>query len=79
MFESQEKPTGTQYTATAALILMALIFSPAVLLMTQPFGYASASLAVACSALCLAFARRTWKNSSHLTIPSIATGQGGAK
>ena len=73
MFELQQKSTGTQYTVTAALLLVALVFSPAVLFVTRPLGIVSVSLAVACSAVCLAWARNQWKNSSQLTIPSIAT------
>ena len=75
MSESQQKSTGTQYTGTAALLLVALVFSPAVLYVTRPLGIVSVSLAVACSALCLMWARKHWKNSSQLTIPSIAEGE----
>ena len=71
MFDSQQKPTGTQYTMTIALLVVAFIFSPAVLYVSRPFGYASLALALACSALCIALAGLYWKKYSHLTIPSI--------
>ena len=72
MFDSHQKSTGTQYTTTVALLIMALIFSPAVLIMSRPFGYLSLSLAISCSALCVMLAWVNWKRSSQLSIPSIA-------
>jgi hypothetical protein len=79
MFDSQQKSTGTQYTVTVAYLLVALVFSPAVLLLTRPLGYVSVSLAIVCSVLSLVLARMNWKNSSRLTIPSIATETGRSK
>jgi len=79
MFESQQKPTGTGYTMTVALLAVALIFSPAVLFFSRPIGYVSVSLAIVCSALCLAAARINWKRASQLSIPSIATERAAAK
>lgn len=78
MFDSGEKSTGTGYTTTVALLVMAFIFIPAVLVASRPIGYVSLSLATACSALCVAFAWANWKKFSQLTIPSIAI-QGRAK
>jgi len=75
MFDSDQKPTGTGYTTTVALLIMAFIFIPAVLVASRPF----LSLASACSALCVILAWVNWKKSSRLTIPSIATQDGGAK
>ena len=71
MFDSQQKSTGTQYTLTAALLIVAFIFSPAVLLVSRPFGYLSVSLALACSMLCVASAWVIWRKYSQLTIPSL--------
>ncbi len=79
MFDTQQKSTGTQYTVTVAYLLVALVFSPAVLLLTRPLGYVSVSLAIVCSVLSLVLARMNWKNSSRLTIPSIATETGRSK
>ena len=73
MFDSHQKSTGTQYTATVALLIVACIFSPAVLIVSHPFGYVSVSLALSCSALCVAFAWINWKKYSQLTIPSLET------
>ncbi|MEX2260680.1 MAG: hypothetical protein WD696_01950 [Bryobacteraceae bacterium] len=73
MFDSPQKSTGTQYTMTVALLILAFIFSPAVLIASRPVGYASISFAIACSSLCAALAWVNWKKYSELTIPSIAT------
>jgi len=78
MFESQ-KPTGTGYTTTVALLAVAFIFSPAVLFMSRPFGYGFASLALACSALCTGLAWMNWKKSSRLSIPLIVSESASAK
>ena len=73
MIKSHQKYTGTQYTMTVALLIVAFIFSPAVLMVSRPLGYVSVSLALACSALCVILAWVNWKRHSELTIPSIAT------
>jgi len=73
MFASGQKSTGTEYTATVAFLVVAFIFSPAILLFLRPVGYLSVSLAVACSALCVVLAWVNWKKSSQLSIPSIAS------
>ena len=79
MFDSDQKSTGTRYTTTVALLVMAFIFIPAVLVASRPSGYVSLSLAIACSALCVVFAWANWKKSSQLAIPSIAIQGGRAK
>ncbi len=38
MVVANEKPTGTNYTATAALLILAFFFIPAVLIVSRPFG-----------------------------------------
>ena len=73
MFDSHQKSTGTQYTTTVALLIVAFIFSPVILIVSRPFGYVSVSLALACSVLCVAFAWVSWRKYSQLTIPSIET------
>lgn len=71
MFASSQKSTGTEYTRTVAFLVVAFIFSPAILFFSRPLGYLSVSLAIACSALCVALAWVNWKKSSQLSIPSI--------
>ena len=72
MLDGQQKSTGTGYTATAALLTVAFIFVPALLIVSSPFGYFILSLAIACSALCTTLAWIVWKKSSQRSIPSIA-------
>jgi hypothetical protein len=76
MFQASEKSTGTGYTKAVAFLLVAFIFSPAVLLVSRPLSYVSVSLAIACSALCIILAWVNWKRSSQLSIPSIASSNG---
>ncbi len=73
MFDLCQKSTGITYTTTVALIVVAFVFSPAVLIMSRPVGYLSVWLAIGCSALCVAMACVTWRKFSRLSIPSIAT------
>jgi hypothetical protein len=71
MFKPQQRYTGTQYTFTAALLALAFLFSPALLILSRPVGLFSASLAIAGSALCVIFAWFNWNRHSELTITSI--------
>ena len=71
MFDSSRKSTGTAYTATVALVAGALVFSPAILFLTNSFTYFALGVAVAGSAACLAMAWGAWTQTSQLTIPSI--------
>ena len=71
MFDSQ-KSMGSGYTTTVALLTVAFIFIPAVLVVSRPVGYVSLSLAIACGALCVTLAWVNRKKSSQLSIPSIA-------
>jgi hypothetical protein len=73
MLNSYQKSTGTQYTGTVALLILALIFIPAMLILSRPVGYDSMWLGAICSASCLGFAWRNWKKHSQLTIPSLET------
>ena len=73
MIATQEKPTGTKYTMTVALLMVALILSPAVLIISRPISILSISLAAACSMACLAMAWFNWKKHSELTILSIVS------
>ena len=71
MLDPQMMFTGRKYTATAALLAMALLFTPAALIAARPFGSAPLSLAIMCSALCLGLAWINWTQSSQLSILSI--------
>jgi predicted membrane channel-forming protein YqfA (hemolysin III family) len=69
MFASQ-KSTGAG-AMTIAYLLVAFIFSPALLVVWRPLGYTSVSLVIACSAFCIAMAWAKWKKSRDLSRPSI--------
>ncbi|MBI4903412.1 MAG: hypothetical protein HY820_07250 [Acidobacteria bacterium] len=73
MFANETKSTGTQYTLTVALLALAFVFSPAVLLLSGRTGYLPISVAVASSALCVILAYVNWTRNSRLTIPTIQT------
>lgn len=73
IFDSHQKSTGTQYVVTVALLAVALIFIPAVLAVSRPFGHLAVMLALASSILCVGLAWFNWKRHSELTIPSIET------
>jgi len=73
MFDTQQKSTGTAYSTTVTFLVVAFIFIPAALMFSGHFGYVSVSLAIGCSALCVALAWLNWKRSSQLSIPSIAS------
>ena len=73
MFDASKKSTGTGYTTTVAFLVVAFVFIPAVLVVSRPFGYLSVSLAIVCSTLCVALAWVTWRKTSQLSIPSIAS------
>lgn len=71
MSDLQQKFTGREYTLTVAWLAFAILFIPAAVVTLRP-SYLALLLAVASSAVCLAGAWLTWKNSSRLSIPTIA-------
>jgi hypothetical protein len=73
VFESNQKPIGTQYTGTVALLAIAFIFSPAAALVSRPVGYLSVLMAATASVVCVVLARINWKRNSQLTMPSLET------
>jgi len=73
MFGPQQKCTGTRYTLTAALLSLAVLFIPAMLIVSGPLGLVSISVALAGSVLCVGLAWINWKKNSELTISSIVT------
>ena len=76
MLGAQEKSTGTGYTATVALLTVAFIFVPALLIVSSPFGYFTLSLAIGCSALCATFAWILWRKTSRRSILSVVIQKG---
>jgi cell division protein FtsX len=78
MLNSQERSTGTKYTLTFTLLLMALI-GPTVLFVSRPFRYGSLWLTLVVSAACLVLALFQWRCRSVLSIPSILVRTGGKR
>jgi hypothetical protein len=75
MFDPKGKSTGTSYTATVALLSVALIFIPVLLLASSPVGYGILSFAAAASMVFLALAWFSWKRASQMSIPTITGGR----
>jgi hypothetical protein len=75
MFHPHQTFTGTRYTTTVALLLVAFVASPAAVILSAPVGYVEASLALAVTALCATLAIASWKKHSEMTIPSIVIGR----
>lgn len=73
MIESNQKFADAQYSSTAALLIVALIFSPAVLILSRPLGQASVSLALAFSCICVTRAWFVWAKDSHRPRLSVVT------
>lgn len=78
MFTSQ-KPTGSGLPTTVAYLAMAFIFGPALLVVSRPAGYMGLSLAVACSAVCVALAWMNWRESSPVSVASTEPQKATAK
>lgn len=70
MFQTNQKPSGQDYTATVAFVVIAVAVSPALLLLSHPFGVMHVLAASVLSAVSLAVARNSWKH-SELTIPTM--------
>jgi hypothetical protein len=72
MFDPTLKSTGTTYTTSVALLAVACIFIPAVLVISSPVQFSSLYLALAGSTLSLALAWFNWRWHSRLSISSIS-------
>lgn len=72
MLVANEKSTGTSYTGTAALLILACVFIPAILIASRPIGYFSLAAGIIGSVICIGLARRNWMRSSQLSISSIS-------
>jgi len=73
MSNPQTKASGTRFTQTFAFLAMALIFSPALFILSGRYEPATILTAVAGSAICLLLARVSWTKHSRLTVPTIET------
>jgi small-conductance mechanosensitive channel len=73
LFDPQLNSTGREYTTMVALLVIAFIFIPVLLLVSSPSGYFMLSLAISASAICVVLAWVSWKKSSQVRVPSIGT------
>jgi len=73
MIDSTQKFADAEYSSTAALLIVALIFSPAVLILSRPLGQVSVSLALAFSCICIGFSWFVWAKDSHRPKLSVVT------
>lgn len=74
MFDTQQESSDTHYPITVALLIVAFVFSPLVLILSQASGYVAPSLALAFSACCVAWA---WINCKPgESKPGVASSRG---
>jgi len=78
MFDTYQKSTGREYTATVAWLAIAVIFIPAAVLAVHP-RFLSLLLALVGSLGCVIMSWVSWTRSSNLTIPSLTLQRKGTK
>lgn len=71
MTDSRQIYAGVDYTPTVALVVFALVLSPALLVLSGPIGDLPAAAALAFSSVCLAVAWIQWTRFSTLSIASV--------
>lgn len=69
----RQKYVETRHTTTVGLLVLGLVFSPAVLVLSRPLGGVSISLAAVFTALCIASARFAWARDTHQPRMSVVT------
>jgi hypothetical protein len=69
MFDTYRKPLRSKCTTTVALLTLAFIFIPTVLLMSRPVSYFQFTVAIAGATLCLMLAWADWRW-PHAVSPS---------
>lgn len=70
MFDSSNHSDGHGTPVTVALLAIAVIFIPALVVVSQPASY---SLALSISALCLTLAWFHWKRSHKVSTPIVSS------
>lgn len=71
MTDSHRIYTGADYTPTIALVALALVFCPALFVLSAPVGDVSITAAFAFSGACLTLAGFLWTRFSALSIASV--------
>jgi hypothetical protein len=72
VFESHDTSNSNRYTFTVGLLVLALVFTPALLIVSRPVGLASATLALACSVLFVLLAWFNWNRRSHKAPSAVS-------
>ena len=72
----QQRFTGTDYTGTFAMLVIAFVFTPATLMVSGSFGLGSMSLSFAAAAFFSGLAWLNWRTYSTLTVSSILSAHG---
>jgi hypothetical protein len=73
MFEASHKPADSGNTLTGFLLAVAFVFIPSALLFLRPLGRLSLAIAIAASALCLAFAWMNRKRSLRSPVTPVVS------
>ena len=73
MTNTRQKYADAQPASAIGLLVLALVFSPAVLVLSRPFGVASVSLAAVFSALCIVLAWFAWARDSQRPTMSVVS------
>jgi hypothetical protein len=71
MTRSLRTYTGADYNLTVALLVLAFAFSPSILMLSRPAGFASAASALCVSTLCVVLAWISRRRFPTLTIASV--------
>jgi len=73
MTNTRQRYADTQHASTIGFLVLVPVFSPAVLVLSRPFGGASVSLAAVFSALCTVLAWFAWIRDSRQPRMSVVT------
>jgi hypothetical protein len=79
MFQTSQKTSGIDYTATIALAALGIVFSPAVILMSGHFDGGRVTMALIFSAACLLLSWVSWHYYSRRSIPTLENPASGSK
>jgi hypothetical protein len=71
MKSCQQRYSGTDFNASNAFMVGAVVFSPAALFLSRPLGFDSFGIALAVCAASLSTVWIRWTQRSSLTVPSI--------
>ena len=73
MFRCYEKSTGTRFPKIVALLVLAFVFTPAVLFVSRPIASPLVFLSILFSSICATAAWVNWRTYSRLSLAPIST------